>query len=90
MYLRLSKDQLEKAKKSPNPTASVFMAAKGRDIDMQWGHVVEALLRVGEYELAKSICNEEGKFVSVCVGLCACVWGGGVHQHPSPHGYNNW
>ena len=77
MYLGLTKDQLEEAKKSPNPTASVLMAAKGRDIDMQWGHVVEALLRVGEYELAKSVCNEEGELVSVCVGLCACVWGGG-------------
>ena len=89
IYLRLTKDQLEEAKKSPNPTASVLMAAKGRDIDMQWGHVVEALLRVGEYELAKSICEKEGELVSVCVGLCVCG-GGGVRQHPSPRGYNNW
>ena len=56
------------------------MAAKGRDIDMQWGHVAEALLHVGEYELAKSICDEEGKLVSVsvCVFLkdIQKVWGG--------------
>ena len=75
IYLGLTKDQLEEAKKSPNPTASILMAAKGRDIDMQWSQIVEALLRVGEYELAKSICDEEGKLVSVCVGLCACVRG---------------
>ena len=43
------------------------MAAKGRDIDMQWGQIVEALLHVGEYELAGSICEKEGKLVSVCV-----------------------
>ena len=90
IYLRLTKDQLEEAKKNPNPTASVLMAAKGRNIDMQWGQIVEALLRVGEYELAKSICDKEGELVSVCVGLCVhvrvCVWGGGgcrsVSQSP--------
>ena len=42
---------------------------------MQWAQIVEALLRVGEYELAESICNEEGKLVSVCVHgfVCVCV-----------------
>ena len=74
-HLRLTKDELEEAKKSPYPTASVLMAAKGRNIDMQWGHIVEALVHVGEYDLAKSICNEEGELVSVCVcvSVCACM-----------------
>ena len=79
MYLRLNKDQLEEAKKSPKPTASVLIAAKGRDIDMQWSHVAEALLHVGEYELAKSICDKEGELVSVCVGLCLCACVRGVY-----------
>ena len=66
IHLGLNKDQLEEAKKSPNPTASVLMAAKGRDIDIQWGQIVEALLRVGEYELAKNVCNKEGDLVIYC------------------------
>ena len=63
VHLRLDKHQLEEAKKSPQPTASILMVAKGKDIDMQWTHIVEALLRVGEYELAKSICNKQGKLL---------------------------
>ena len=41
-HLGLDEDQLEEVKKSPHPTASVLMAAKGKDINIQWMHIVEA------------------------------------------------
>ena len=68
--LKLSEDQLEEAKKSPHPTAAVLLAAKVKSIDLTWGHIVVALLQVGEYKLAKSIYNEQGK----CVCVCVCVY----------------
>ena len=67
-YLGLTKDQLEEAKKSPHPTGAVLLAAKVRNIDLTWGHIVEALLNVGDQKLAESIYNEQGE--CVCTGTC--------------------
>ena len=59
-HFGLAKDQLEEAKKSLNPTAEVLLAAKVKDINLKWSNIVEALLRVEEYEVAKGIANEHG------------------------------
>ena len=60
-HLGLTEDQLKRAKKRPQPTASVLIDAKINNIDLMWNKIVESLLRIGEYELAESICNEYGK-----------------------------
>ena len=66
-HLGLSADQLEDAEKSPQPTAAVLLAAKVRDINLRWNQIAESLLRVGEYDLAESICNKQGKLPLWCV-----------------------
>ena len=66
-HLRLTEYQLENAKKSSQPTMAVLLAAKVRDINLKWNQIVESLLRVGEYELAKGICNKHGKLAFWCV-----------------------
>ena len=76
VQLRLTEDQLEEAKKSPHPTAAVLIAAKVRDIDLRWVHIVEALLLIGENELAEKIFKKQGKCVYVSVHAC-------VYQHSS-------
>ncbi len=54
--LGLGNDQLETIKKSQHPTAATLQAAKIKNIDMQWKDIVEALVSIGEYTLAKSVC----------------------------------
>ena len=66
-HLGLSEDQLKDAEKSPQPTAAVLLAAKVRDINLRWNQIAESLLRVGEYDLAESICNKHGKLALWCV-----------------------
>ena len=61
VHFRLTNVQLEEMKKSSNPTAAVLLAAKVKDINLKWIQLLEAFLRVGEYKLAESICNEQGK-----------------------------
>ena len=77
-HLGLTEDQLEEAKKGPHPTADILLAAKVRDIDLRWVHIVEALLHVGEYGVAEKIYKEQG--VCVCVCVCVCT---GTCQHGS-------
>ena len=78
-HLGLSEDQLEYAEKSQQPTAAVLLAAKVRDINLRWNQIAESLLRVGEYDLAESICNKQGKLPLWCVSSvstsdCNTVW----------------
>ena len=74
-HLGLSDDQLEDAEKSPQPTAAVLLAAKVRDINLRWNKIAESLLRVGEYDLAESICNKQGKLAPWCVNSAAPLIG---------------
>ena len=60
-HLGLTEGLLEDAEKSPQPTAAVLLAAKVRDINLRWNKIAMSLLRVGEYDLAESICNKYGK-----------------------------
>ncbi|XP_064387638.1 uncharacterized protein LOC135335896 isoform X2 [Halichondria panicea] len=59
--LGLGKDQLETIKKNQHPTAATLQAAKIKNIDMLWKDIVEALLSIGEYELAESVCTQQGE-----------------------------
>ena len=74
-HFGLPEDQLEKAKKSSNPTASVLLAAKVKDINLKWSNIVEALLRVGEYEVAKRIANEHGELYRGVQCMCLSMDG---------------
>ncbi len=59
--LGLGNDQLETIKKSQHPTAATLQAAKIKNIDMQWKDIVEALVSIGEYKLAESVCTQQGQ-----------------------------
>ena len=69
-HLRLTNDQLEEAKKNPNPTAAVLLAAKVKNINLKWSDIVEALLRVGEYEVAQRIANEHSELYHGVQCMC--------------------
>ena len=58
--LGLTEDQLESFKRSPQPTAATFLAAKAKNIDLNLKHVVESLLFVGEYKVAETVCSQQG------------------------------
>ncbi len=59
--LGLDNDQLETIKKSQHPTAATLRAAKVKNIDMQWKDIVEALVSIGEYNLAENVCTQQGQ-----------------------------
>ena len=59
--LGLGNDQLETIKKSQHPTAATLQAAKIKNIDIQWKDIVEALVSIGEYKLAESVCTQQGQ-----------------------------
>ncbi len=63
VHLGLDNDQLDCSciKKSQRPTAVTLQAAKVKNIDMQWKDIVEALLSIGEYQLAESVCTQQGQ-----------------------------
>lgn len=60
LHLGLTEDQLEVIRKNQNPTAVTLVAAKTKNISMKWKQVVEGLLRIGDYQLAKSVCSKYG------------------------------
>ena len=70
VHLRLGNDQLETIKKSQHPTAATLQAAKIKNIDIQWKDIVEALVSVGEYKLAESVCIQQGQQVRCCNDSC--------------------
>ncbi len=59
--LGLGNDQLETIKKSQHPTAATLRAAKVKNIDLQWKDIVEALVSIGEYKLAESVCTQQAR-----------------------------
>ncbi len=71
--LGLGNDQLETMKKSQHPTAATLRAAKIKNIDIQWKDIVEALLSIGEYKLAESVCTQQGQQMTGPVKLLALV-----------------
>ncbi len=71
--LGLGNDQLETIKKSQHPTAATLQAAKIKNIGMQWKDIVEALVSIGEYKLAESVCTQQGQQMTAPVKLVALV-----------------
>ncbi|XP_064388252.1 uncharacterized protein LOC135336416 isoform X2 [Halichondria panicea] len=76
--LGLGNDQLDTIKKSQHPTTETLQAAKLKNIDMQWKDIVEALMSIGEYKLAESVCSQQGEgesalSVSAFYGWLDCV-----------------
>ncbi len=68
--LGLGNDQLETIKKSQRPITAatlVLRAAKIKNIDMQWKDIVKALVSIGEYELAESVCTQQGQQMTASV-----------------------
>ena len=57
---RITEDQLEEVKKSSHPTTAILIAAKVKNIDIKWYQIVEALIHIGMYKLAKIICEKQG------------------------------
>ena len=60
LQLGLTENQLERFKKSLQPTAATLLAAKVKNIDLIWKHVVESVIVVGEYKVAASVCSQQG------------------------------
>ncbi len=71
--LGLGNDQLKTIKKSQHPTAATLRAAKIKNIDMQWKDIVEALVSIGEYKLAESVCTQQGQQLTSPIILLAFV-----------------
>ena len=62
LKLGLTEEQLEKLKNCSQPTLEIFVAAKVKNIDLNWKNVVESLVLVGEYKMAKTVCRQRGWF----------------------------
>ena len=60
LQLGLTSYELESLKYSTQPTSSTLIAAKVKNIDLNWKHVVKGLLLVGEYEVAEMVCSKHG------------------------------
>ena len=60
LKLGLTEHRLKKLKRSSQPTAATLLAAKVKNIDLNWRHIVESLLFVGEYQVAESVCSQQG------------------------------
>ena len=64
LQLGVTEDQLKNLKKRPQPTAATLLAAKVRNSDLNWKHVVESLVLVGEYKVAETVCRQQGWLLS--------------------------
>ncbi len=71
--LGLDNDQLETIKNSQHPTAATLQTAKIKNIDMQLKDIVEALVSIGEYKLAESVCTQQGQQMTAPVIVFACL-----------------
>ena len=60
LNLGLDKDELQSLKNSPQPSAATLLAAKVKNINLNWKHIVEGLLLAGENEVAESLCSRRG------------------------------
>ena len=60
LQLGLTEDQMGRFKKSPQPTAATLIAAKVKNIDLNWKHVVESLLLLGKYNVVDTVCRQQG------------------------------
>ena len=64
-YFDLTGNQLKSLKNNDNPTADILVAAKVKNIDLKWVQIVQGLLNIGDYELAESVCIQQGNSVNM-------------------------
>ena len=74
VHFGLSKDQIEAIRSSQNHTAETFIAAKKENIGISWRDVIESLMAIGEYELAKRVCTEQGWLCIIALLLLESVF----------------
>ena len=63
-HFGLDNHTLDSIKKSQHPKAETLQTAKIKNIDMQWKDIVEALVSIGEYKLAESVCAKQGQYIA--------------------------
>ena len=58
---------MEHIRNSEYPSTETFLAAKVKNMYLKWKDIFEALLSIGEYELAGRVYSEQGQFQdSIC------------------------
>ena len=62
LQLGLTEDHLVSFKKSSQPTGETLIAAKVKNIELNWKHIVKSLLLIGEYKVANTVSFEQGMF----------------------------
>ena len=60
LEMGLTEDELHSMEKDRNTTASVLVAVKVKDIELQWKDIFPTLVRIGEYQQAERVCREQG------------------------------
>ena len=61
----LTLDQIIQTGKSRYPTTEVFLAAKIKNMDLKWKDILQALLKIEEYEVADHVCSDQGLLISL-------------------------
>ena len=46
------------------PSTETFLAAKVNNMELKWKDVLEAILSIGEYQLADRVCSDRGWLLS--------------------------
>ncbi len=85
VHLGLDNDQLDSIRKNQHPTAATLQAAKVKNIDMQWKDILEALLSIGEYKLAESVCTQQGQQLALLLGKFSSSYCFIVHSVYTPY-----
>ena len=56
-------------RKSEYPSTETFLAAKVNNMELKWKDVLEAILSIGEYQLADRVCRHRGWLPSWLIAL---------------------
>ena len=64
LYFHLSEDQMGHIRKSEYPSTETFLTAKVNNMEVKWKDVLEAILSIGEYQLADRVCSDRGWLLS--------------------------
>ena len=49
---------------SEYPSTETFLAAKVNNMELKWKDILEAILSIGEYQLADRVCSNRGWLLS--------------------------
>ena len=64
VHFHLSESQMVHIRSSEYPSTETFLAAKVKRMKLNWKDILEALLSIGEYEVADRVCSERGWLLS--------------------------